>query len=290
MTGVKMKIFPEHLLQKSQQRLKTDRAIGLKYTSETTGEKYETYMSEHALIYVQRGAQIVHQGNRSFMIGQGEAIFLKSNSYSTTEMALGSEQYQSIMFFFQASFIKDFIMKQNVQTPTIETYSEVFKLVPGDHAKLLFENTLSDKANEPAGSQTQFPDSVIELLSELLQENNNNEFVSFLNGLCFHPKSDLKSFMEDQSYTRIPLEALAKLSGRSLSSFEKDFVETFDESPSSWINRKRLEQAYFLLTHTPDSIAEIGNTVGFLNTPDFIEAFHKAYDMTPQEVSEKAGK
>ncbi|MGH1366499.1 MAG: helix-turn-helix domain-containing protein [Calditrichia bacterium] len=247
-------------------------------------------MSEHALLYVQKGAQIVHQGNRSFMIGQGEAMFLRSNNYSITEMALSSQHYQCIMLFFQESFIKDFVVRQNIHSSPIETCPEIFKLAPDDRAKLLIENILFDKTNEPTDRKAQFSHNVIELLSELLQEDKNNKFTSFLNSLCFRPKLDLKPFMEDRSYTRIPIEALAKLSGRSLRSFERDFEEAFDESPSSWVNRKRLEQAYFLLTHTPDSIAEIGNTVGFSSTSGFIEAFQKAYDMTPQEVSEKAGK
>jgi AraC-like DNA-binding protein len=46
----------------------------------------------------------------------------------------------------------------------------------------------------------------------------------------------------------MPLEKFAYLTGRSLSSFKRDFNKAFNTTPQRWLTQKRLELAHYELS------------------------------------------
>ena len=56
-------------------------------------------------------------------------------------------------------------------------------------------------------------------------------------------KQDLEAFMLKNFQYNAPLESFAKLSGRSLTGFKRDFAVTFNTSPGKWLKDKRLSEA-----------------------------------------------
>jgi len=77
------------------------------------------------------------------------------------------------------------------------------------------------------------------------------------------------------------LEEFAHLSGRSLSSFKKDFINTFNSPPGKWLQKRRLEHAKYLLELTDKNINELAFETGFENTSHFIRIFRQTYGVTP---------
>jgi AraC-like DNA-binding protein len=45
----------------------------------------------------------------------------------------------------------------------------------------------------------------------------------------------------------ISVEPFAKLTGRSLSGFKRDFTKTFNISPKQWLLAKRLDEAHYVI-------------------------------------------
>lgn len=60
-------------------------------------------------------------------------------------------------------------------------------------------------------------------------------------------KIDLEKFMLQNFRFNVTVERFAYLTGRSLSSFKRDFTKIFNTTPSHWLIKKRLEEAYFLI-------------------------------------------
>jgi AraC-like DNA-binding protein len=89
--------------------------------------------------------------------------------------------------------------------------------------------------------------------------------------------------MEQNYREPMPLEKLAFLGGYSLSTFKRKFKEVFQESPSRWIQHRRLQDARFLLSNTQKNINEIGYEVGFENISHFIQVFKAHFGATPGE-------
>jgi AraC family transcriptional regulator, exoenzyme S synthesis regulatory protein ExsA len=91
--------------------------------------------------------------------------------------------------------------------------------------------------------------------------------------------------MEDNSTHPMSLKEFARLSGRSLSTFKRDFKEVFDTTPGRWLTLKRLELARYLLENTDKSVTETAFEAGFKNNSHFNRVFKERFDMTPLECS-----
>jgi AraC-like DNA-binding protein len=78
------------------------------------------------------------------------------------------------------------------------------------------------------------------------------------------------------------MSELARLSGRSLSAFKRDFEEHFRMSPGQWIRRKRLEHAHLLLRNTEKNVSEVSMEIGYESVSHFIKAYKLQYGFTPK--------
>lgn len=96
-------------------------------------------------------------------------------------------------------------------------------------------------------------------------------------------KIDLKDFMEKHFRSDMSMSEFAKASGRSLSTFKRDFKRMSDLSPERWLTDRRLHAAYELLKRgrrVTDSCFD----VGFKNVSHFSAIFKKKFGITPGEV------
>ena len=89
------------------------------------------------------------------------------------------------------------------------------------------------------------------------------------------------------------ISRLAELTNRSLTSFKKEFVRTFNASPHQWLINQRLNRAKQLLGTSSMNISEIGNDCGFSNISHFIKLFKQRFNTTPaamrKELIQKEG-
>jgi AraC-like DNA-binding protein len=60
-------------------------------------------------------------------------------------------------------------------------------------------------------------------------------------------KIDLKAFMNKNFMFNVSIEAFARLTGRSLSGFKRDFNKIFNMTPKQWLKERRLKEAYYLI-------------------------------------------
>lgn len=89
-----------------------------------------------------------------------------------------------------------------------------------------------------------------------------------------------------EQYYRRPLSIteLAALSGRSLSTFKREFKELFQETPKKWITKRRLDEARFLFGTSDLTVSEICFAVGFENISYFSQLFRKQFGCSPSEI------
>jgi AraC-like DNA-binding protein len=100
-------------------------------------------------------------------------------------------------------------------------------------------------------------------------------------------KIDLEMYMNHNFKYNIPLSSFAKLAGRSLSTFKRDFTRIFETSPEKWLQQKRLEQAHYLILKREMRPSEVYLEVGFENLSHFSFAFKKTFGLTPSELTEQ---
>ena len=88
----------------------------------------------------------------------------------------------------------------------------------------------------------------------------------------------------------LSIEDYAYLTGRSLSSFRRDFIDHYGISPKQWLIDKRLEKARDLLEKNNTTVSQIALEVGYENFSHFVKAFHKKYGIPPKQFHMKKRK
>ena len=120
-----------------------------------------------------------------------------------------------------------------------------------------------------------------ELIFDLLLSPGNESLCSYLKSLCDRSKTSINEIMQSNFTYNMKLEEFAYLSGRSITSFKRDFVSTFNCTPGKWLLKRRLEHARYLLEVTDKNINELVFETGFENASHFIRVFKQAFGLSP---------
>jgi AraC family transcriptional regulator, exoenzyme S synthesis regulatory protein ExsA len=67
----------------------------------------------------------------------------------------------------------------------------------------------------------------------------NKEIDGILSDFSEPGKIDLADFMEKNYMFNIPIEQFSNLTGRSLTTFKRDFKKSFHTTPQRWLTQKR---------------------------------------------------
>lgn len=94
-------------------------------------------------------------------------------------------------------------------------------------------------------------------------------------------KLDLVQFMEQNYMFNLPLEKFGYLTGRSLTTFKKDFKNAFKNTPGKWLIQKRLELAHYQIFEKRRTPSDVYLDAGFENLSHFSFAFKKYFGYNP---------
>ena len=76
-------------------------------------------------------------------------------------------------------------------------------------------------------------------------------------------------------------EKFGYLTGRSLTTFKKDFKKIFSTAPQKWLTKKRLELAHYQLFEGKQKPSAVYFEAGFKNLSHFSFAFKKQFGYNP---------
>ena len=122
-----------------------------------------------------------------------------------------------------------------------------------------------------------------------LQRKNINPFNYFPMSNELHrtrshsQKTDLLEFMNANFRSDMSMTEFAKASGRSLSTFKRDFKKVSELSPERWLTDRRLRAAYDMLKRG-HRVSDCCFDVGFKNVSHFSAIFKKKFGLTPGQV------
>lgn len=108
-------------------------------------------------------------------------------------------------------------------------------------------------------------------------------------GAYYHSKNmsdrvrEIEARLTENLRVRITLSDLANEYQIGTSTIKKYFTQMYGQPPYSYLKRRRMEEAAFLLTTTKQSIAQIAESVGYQNTSKFSAAFRDIYALSPTE-------
>lgn len=243
----------------------------------------EQFIAEHLFFYLVKGNMSGYYGGKNYALQSGEYGITRKNRLGRQNPAKESDEAEKIIFVFDEPFLRTFQEKQKIIAAPFRS-EESFLRIPGNELINSFIHSLTPYYNERGEMDKAFFDvKREELLLILLQLQPELSGVFFDYGIP--QKIDLEAFMNRNYRFNVSIDRFAYLTGRSLSAFKRDFYAIFNETPSRWLIRKRLEDAYFLIDKRSKKPSEIYIDLGFEALSHFSFAFKKLFGQTPTELS-----
>ena len=90
--------------------------------------------------------------------------------------------------------------------------------------------------------------------------------------------------MKQYFLNNFTMKDYALLSGRSLSTFYRDFKLHTNMTPKQYLLNLKLEYAHNLLNKSDKSVSTISFEIGYENISHFIKAFKNKYNITPENT------
>ena len=249
----------------------------------TAGERGTFFLEQHLLYVVLGGSVKLTCGRQTWTVGKNEMILLR-RAQSVSYEKQGSEEtglFESQLFAINDELLKDFLTSQQVQIPQM-TEELGAQVSPMSDRLVAYCWSLSPYFNDPSQVNPGLLRlKVMELLYNVM-DCSKNIFRQMLQ-LRQPVKTDIHRVVEENYTSPISLDELAYLSGRSLSSFKREFQNIYGESPARWIREKRLSKAQQMLRSSSLSVADVAYSLGFENPTHFSRIFKQQYGYAPSQ-------
>lgn len=244
----------------------------------------EQLVFHHALSIVVSGKMEIFTPDGAVFFEEGKMGIMRKNTLLKTRKhpALDGRPFKSFTIFLTEEFLQQFALQNSLPAQERFSGNSLYEIPDESFIKGFFQSLLPyfDKpdffTSKMAALKTE---EAVELLLRLDQS-----FYGFLFDFSEPFKIDLKAFMQKNYLFNIPLAEFARLSGRSLSTFKRDFTKTFQESPEKWLKQQRLVEAKNLLQSTSLRPSDVYLHVGFENFSHFSNSFKNYFGFNPSSV------
>ncbi len=244
----------------------------------------QSYVAMHAVSFVLNGEQRIAENDTQVLcIKSGEIGFVKKGIYTVTDLFSGKNGFQSYHLYFDDELLNDVL--QLFPKPNQKRAFQPCLKIPSSFAISQYFNSIRHLAHslEQCGKQL-FRIKLMEFLALTIAENEDQNILAQLRSFTYQTPQNLRAFMSENFEKPFSVEDYAYLTGRSLSSFRREFKAKFGISPRKWVTQERLKKAKEILLKDKKSVADTAYLVGYENVSHFISAFKKFYGYTPNQI------
>ncbi|MCD8183475.1 MAG: AraC family transcriptional regulator [Bacteroides sp.] len=239
---------------------------------------------DHILFYIYSGEVEVHENGHITRLHKGDCAFIrKDNRVSLVKRPMNGEPYHATVLRLTRHFLLDFYRRlNNAQLPDKSERDKrsLLILAAGRPDILsLFESIKPYYYSDARPSEEWLDLKMAEGVFALLHTDKN--LYASLFDFAEPWKIDILDFMQHNYMYDLSLEELAAFTGRSLSTFKRDFAKFSDQTPMKWIIRKRLEAAHDEIVGKGRKVSEVCMDVGFKSLSHFSRLYKQVYGTAP---------
>jgi AraC-like DNA-binding protein len=252
--------------------------------SSATEKYYESHaiIEYHALTRVLSGEMRIVQPDRSYTFIAGDTFLLPRNLPSAViKQPKDGRPYKSVSIYIKPGRLEDYYKRHAFKAT--QPYNNKIKTFD---KHLLLESFFASLLPYFEMDEV-LPDNIISVKVEEAISILRNIDESTDNILAYFEepgKLDLVEFMEKNYMFNLSLEKFGYLTGRSLTTFKKDFRKIFKIPPGQWLTQKRLELAHYQIFEKRKKPSDVYFDAGFENLSHFSFAFKKQFGYNPTSL------
>ena len=263
-------------------KLMGDNYLFVEYKCPIDVENFQLFTDSHIINYVISGKKDWF-GPQSILSKsmEGDALFVRKGVYTTRQHF--EVDYCVILFFITDDFVANFFKEHpDLKFASAHTdFDQIFEVDVNDSFEALILSIFNYFKQEGEIPKSLVEIKFRELLFNILLNPRNRTLAQYLYSLLNTQKSDMEHTMLRNFQYDLGLDEFARLCGKSLSAFKRDFKSHFKETPGRWIKNKRLEYAKTLLHQSSLTVNEICYESGFKNSSHFNSTFKEKYGLPP---------
>ncbi|MDX3914872.1 MULTISPECIES: helix-turn-helix domain-containing protein [Olivibacter] len=249
--------------------------------------KSDILFEHHMLIWFISGETKIVLADATYIFREGDIFLIPRNQLATIiNYPKDGKPHQTVVMHLSTARLRDFYANQNgvakiLEPPKIYHFNNhpllescLSSLVPYFEMNELPEHIASLKITEAISILRAIDKSIDNILTNFEEPG----------------KIDLTDYMEKNFMFNLPLEKFAYLTGRSLTTFKRDFSKVFHTTPQRWLTQKRLELAHYQFTEKQKRPIDVCYETGFENLSHFSYAFKKHFGYAPTELLNQPAK
>lgn len=243
--------------------------------------KSDIMFEHHMLVWFISGETRIVQAEGSYMFNKGDIFLIPRNQLATIiNFPKDGLPHKTVVMHLTTDWLRNYYAKLDVRpkvshTQKIRHYNKhpllescLLSLTPYFDMKELPENIANLKITEAVTILRSIDKDVDNILANFEEPG----------------KIDLAEYMERNFMFNMPIEKFSYLTGRSLTTFKRDFKKTFDSTPQKWLTQKRLELAHYQFVEKKMKPVDVCYEVGFENLSHFSFAFKKHFGYAPTKL------
>jgi AraC-like DNA-binding protein len=243
--------------------------------------KSDIMFDQHMLIWFISGETKIIQADTTYFFGQGDIFLIPRNQLATIiNYPKNGQPHRTVVMHLSTERLRNFYTGRNVKPDpaksqkiyTFNTHplleSCLASLIPYFDMKVLPEDIASLKITEAIAILRTIDSKIDHVLANFEEPG----------------KIDLSDYMEKNFMFNLPLEKFSYLTGRSLTTFKRDFSKLYNVTPQRWLTRKRLELAHYQFVEKNKKPSDVCYEVGFENLSHFSYAFKKYFGYAPTSL------
>jgi len=259
----------------------------LNYDCPVKEKKVAVWAEHNYIYYVLTGKKTLHTTDSSITLTKGSIAFIKKGACIVEQFY--DEPFCIVVFIMPDSFIQSFLKDYGPgEKPAIAETPPIISVYDDVMIRSFYQSVIPYFATTEKVAEDIIELKFKELLLYILHNPANEQLHRHFINIKGQTQTPIQAIMETNYAYNLSIEAYAKMTNRSVSSFKRDFQALYKTTPGRWLIEKKLSHAKKLLMQTTDPIASVAFDSGFENTAHFSRLFKQKTGVTPMEFRKKA--
>jgi AraC-like DNA-binding protein len=244
----------------------------------------EQFVPQHVFSYILSGTSEVYSDGKTYHFKEGDFRFIRKNQLSRfIKIPSPGGEYRSISIYIDDEILKCVSEEFDLHMAQPYQGENILYLKPNDLLTYYFDSLgpymIGTYGTRDALTSLKVREAIMILIE------TNPELKDALFDFNEPGKIDLEEYMNGHFQYNVSLDRFAYLTGRSLSTFHRDFKRVFNTTPGHWLLKKRLNEAYYQIREKGLKVSDVYLQVGFEDLSHFSSSFKKAFGIAPSLVS-----